>query len=143
MQVREDAARLFDLLRLSNAEHQRMMKIADALTPLHGVETTPDAKALRVLLYRHGAQAAHDALMLAGAESRVDAHDVANWIASLASLETPRFPFAAAELLSRGLSPGPAIGRALKELEEAWIANDFAMDEAMREKLLERIASSE
>jgi tRNA nucleotidyltransferase/poly(A) polymerase len=141
VQTREDAERLFDLLRLSNAEQQRLAKAADALAPLHGLETQPGAKRLRVLVYRHGAEAARDALILAGAESRAAARDVAAWVAALAALETPRFPFTAADLMARGLAPGPAIGVALKRLEDEWIANDFAMDDEAREKRLAVIAS--
>jgi poly(A) polymerase len=136
VQVREDAERLFNLLRLSNAEYQRLTKAADALAGAHGLKAFPEANVATRWLYRHGKNVTHDALLLAGAEGRATPNDVTEWATQLALLPVPQFPFAAADLISRGLSPGPAIGRALKALEGAWIAHDFAVDAAMREKML-------
>jgi hypothetical protein len=39
--------------------------------------------------------------------------------------EPPTFPLKAADLITRGLAKGPALGRALAAAEEAWVAADF------------------
>ena len=44
----------------------------------------------------------------------------------------PVFPLKAADFIKLGVAPGPALGAALHEAEEAWIAADFpAGDEAI------------
>jgi hypothetical protein len=42
----------------------------------------------------------------------------------------PKFPLKAADFLSRGLTPGPAIGAALAHAEDAWIDAGFPLDVA-------------
>ena len=42
----------------------------------------------------------------------------------------PVFPLKAADFIKRGVAPGPALGAALHEAEEAWIAADFPADGA-------------
>ncbi len=39
-----------------------------------------------------------------------------------------RFPVAARDLMDRGLKPGPALGEALRALEERWIESGFELD---------------
>ncbi len=61
----EDAHRLREKLRLSNPEHQRLVKAADALETLHDFDTPPDERRLLALLFRYGRRGACDALLLA------------------------------------------------------------------------------
>ncbi len=42
----------------------------------------------------------------------------------------PVFPLKAADFIKRGVPQGPALGAALREAEEAWIAADFPADAA-------------
>jgi len=42
----------------------------------------------------------------------------------------PVFPLKAADFMARGVAKGPALGAAMRAAEEAWIAQDFPMDDA-------------
>jgi poly(A) polymerase len=125
--VAEDAERLWQKLRLANAEHERLASMAE-----HWREIAPVAgeQAARALLYRLRAQHFTDRVLLAWARSNATAHDQA-WHA-LASLpqrwNAPVFPLKAADFMSRGVDKGPALGLALAAAEEAWIAAGFPED---------------
>jgi poly(A) polymerase len=134
--VAEDAGRLYQRLRLSNAEHRRLENAAEAAITLHGREAPPDRLGLRRLLFRHGRQAACDALVLAEAgaprgtvwnEARVFAREAA----------IPRLPISGADVLARGVASGPAIGMVLKEIEARWAAAGFPGDPKALARLLD------
>ncbi|QAY94431.1 polynucleotide adenylyltransferase [Methylovirgula ligni] len=117
----EDAHRLRDKLRLSNPEHQRLVRAAEALETLHGRDTPPAQQGLLKLLFLYGRRAACDALVLAAAEARDAA---AEWRAALDVLRTakePRLPFSGDDLIARGIDAGKAVGDALRLLESRWI----------------------
>jgi poly(A) polymerase len=123
----EDADRLRDRLRLFNAEHERLVAMVERwwrVSPAHG-----EAEA-RALLYRLAPVRFVDRVLLAWSRSRAGAADP-SWQA-LATLSVrwtpPRFPMRAADLMSRGLAKGPALGAALRAAEEAWIAAGFPSD---------------
>ena len=134
----EDAARLRELLRLSNTETERLEAAGRALVTLHGRDGPPAGSGLQALLYRHGRQAASDALVLAQADD--DPENAALWdearnnVAATAEL---RLPFSGADLVARGIGEGRAVGEALKELEAAWINAGFPTDPAHLDRLIE------
>jgi len=74
--------------------------------------------------YRHGADAARDAALIAAAEA--GAAPPAHLEAEVARGAGATFPLGGSDL---PLS-GPALGRELGRLEEAWIAADFSLDAA-------------
>jgi poly(A) polymerase len=126
--VAEDAERLWQRLRLSNAEHDRLASMADAwwrVTPAGG-ET-----AARALLYRLGPERFADRALIAWARSDAGAAD-AEWRA-MATLGkrwvAPAFPIKAAHLMALGVPKGPRLGAALAAAEEAWIAQGFPSDQ--------------
>jgi poly(A) polymerase len=124
--VEEDAERLTQRLRLSNAESERLL----ALDGWWHVAPQPDARAARSLLYRLGPQAFADRVLVAWARSQAGAADHA-WrdLASLPQHWTPpAFPLKAADFLRRGVVEGPALGVALRAAEAAWIEADFPLD---------------
>jgi tRNA nucleotidyltransferase/poly(A) polymerase len=125
--VTEDAERLWQRLRLANAEHERLVSMAE-----HWRDISPAAgeQAARALLYCLRAQRFADRVLLAWARSPATAHDQA-WhaLASLPQRWTPPvFPLKAADFMSRGMEKGPALGLALAAAEEAWIAAGFPED---------------
>ena len=126
--VAEDAERLWQRLRLSNAEHERLASMAEAWWRI----SPDDDKGARALLYRLGPQRFLDRVLVAWARSPATAHDTA-WRA-LAMLSdswgAPVFPLKAADFIKRGVAPGPALGAVLHEAEAAWIAADFPADDA-------------
>jgi tRNA nucleotidyltransferase/poly(A) polymerase len=125
----EDAERLAQRLRLTNAEHERLAAMADGwwrIAPAMG------AAAARAALYRAGAARFTDRALLAWARSGAEAAD-APWrdLALLGNAWTPpRFPLKAADLMARGIRAGPRLGASLKAAEEAWIAAGFPADRA-------------
>jgi tRNA nucleotidyltransferase/poly(A) polymerase len=125
--AREDAERLRQLLRLSNAEFARLADAADAHAHLHDRKTPPGADELRKLLYRHGVQTAGDAIDLAHAESGRAANDEL-WRTArrfVGEAAIPRFPVNGAALVAEGIGPGRAVGETLKVIEAAWIEAGF------------------
>ncbi|WP_436638497.1 CCA tRNA nucleotidyltransferase [Microbaculum sp. FT89] len=134
--VPEDAERLSDRLRLSNAERRRLGQAADGWW--HVSPDLPD-RARRALLYRVGIEAYRDRVALAFARSGAAA-DEAGW-RDLMDLpdrwKIPQFPIKGADLMRLGLPSGPEIGRLLSRLEADWIAEDFGPD---RDALLARAA---
>jgi poly(A) polymerase len=142
--VEEDADRLRERLRLSNAEHKRAAEAARLLVALHGIEEPPTELELTRLLFLHGRDSPRDALALAHAESRAAPDDAGFLRASrfLAEAPTPDFPVKAADLMARGFQPGRALGAVLKELQAKWIRAGFPKDPAIVTRLVEEATKS-
>ena len=104
-----------EALRLSRADARALEATAAALAA-----GDPPAAAA----YRHGADAARDAALVRAARAR--RRRAARPRGRARPRRRRRFPLAAADL---GLE-GPALGRALKRLEAAWLASDFTLDAA-------------
>jgi poly(A) polymerase len=137
--VEEDAERLAQRLRLSNAESERLL----ALDGWRHVAPQADAKAARALLYRLGPQSFADRIFIAWARSDAGAADPA-WrdLASLPQRWTaPAFPLKAADFVRRGVAEGPPLGVALRAAEAAWIAADFPTDRDMIDAIADRVVA--
>jgi poly(A) polymerase len=119
----EDAERLWQRLRLTNAEHDRLASMADRWWRV----TPADDSAARALLYRLGPERFTDRVLIAWARSQAGAAD-GEWRA-LATLPqrwaAPAFPIKAADLMARGVPRGRGLGAALAQAENAWIARGF------------------
>ena len=132
----EDADRLGERLRLSNAERQRLARAAGALIELHGATRAPPDDELRRLLLQHGREAAKDALSLAAARGP----NPPQWAKALAFLRSepePRLPFCGDDLIARGVPSGRAIGEALETLKHRWIRAGFPDDPGELAQLLD------
>ena len=139
--IAEQAELLWQKLRLTNAEHERLSSMAEAwrrISPANGEQ------AARALLYRLGPEKFSDATLLAWARSPATMHDEtwralatlpARWIA-------PVFPLKAADFIKRGLEKGPALGAALAAAEEAWIAAGFPKDAQSLDAIADIIQSA-
>ena len=131
----EDADRLMQRLRLTNAEHARLTSIADRWWR---VSPTGDHEA-RAMLYRLGTERFTDRALVAWSRSPANAVDDA-WRA-LATLPArwvvPVFPLRAADFMKRGIAKGPGLGAALDAAETAWIAADFPHDRVSIETIAE------
>ncbi|HET6375155.1 MAG TPA: CCA tRNA nucleotidyltransferase [Methylocella sp.] len=140
VELREDALRLRACLRLSNSETSRLENAASALLKMHGRDTPPDSGGLRRLLFRHGRGAAADALVLAQAEARPGRDSEWNRARKdLDETKEPRLPFSGADIVARGVTEGRAVGEALKDLEERWIAAGFPEDAATLTQILDNL----
>ena len=141
--VREDAERLRERLKLSNAEAARLATAAEALARLHGASERPQPRLLREVLFDHGRTGADEGLLLAWAESGAAADDQ-GWEAArrfLADTPEPRLPFSGSDLIARGVPAGRPLGAALKRLQAAWIRAGFPQDPHALAELLERATS--
>ena len=122
--VREDAERLRERLRLSNAEHARLDAYAQALARLRSNPAIGVAE-LRRVAFAHGVDALIDAATALDGEVRPvldpaardllarfrDGHEVA-----------PLLPLSGRDLVAEGVAPGPEVGRRLAEARAAWLA---------------------
>lgn len=70
----------------------------------------------RAAAYRDGVECAVDRLLLAGDPSQA---------AAIATWTPPRLPIGGGALIKRGLAQGPAVSRALRAIEDRWIAAGF------------------
>jgi len=93
-------------LKLSNAERQAL---ASAIRP-------DFAEGPQALAYRIGTDRAIDRLLLAG--NVAGAIDAAAWTSL-------RLPLSGGALIGRGLSKGPDVAKALRRIEDRWIAEGF------------------
>jgi tRNA nucleotidyltransferase/poly(A) polymerase len=137
--VTEDAERLAQKLRLSNAEHAQLAAMAEGWRRISTALTEHQQKAL---LYRLGANVFADQAMLGWARSGASAEDK-DWRA-LASLPqrwtAPPFPIKAADLMARGVEKGPKLGAALAAAEKAWIAAGFPSQKSELDAIAEATA---
>ncbi len=141
--VPEDAERLREVLKLSNAEAGRLAAAATALARLHGASERPQPRLLRELLFDRGRTGADDGVLLAWAESGAPPDDPA-WAAArrfLADTPEPRLPFSGSDLIARGVPAGRSLGAALKRLQAAWIRAGFPQDPHALAELLEQATS--
>ena len=127
--IAEDAERLWQKLRLANAEHARLTAMAENWRRF---SPRADETVSGALLYRLKETAYTDSALLAWARSQASDHD-APWreLVTLPQRWTPpAFPLKADDFMRRGIEKGPALGAALRAAEEAWIAAGFPDDAA-------------
>jgi len=139
--VAEDAERLWQRLRLSNEEHERLGSMAD-----HWWRISPaiDTGQARTLLYRLGSQQYGDRVLISWARSGAPPDD-AHWRDLLRLPErwtVPVFPIKAADLLARGVVKGPGLGKALGAAEERWIAAGFPHSPEALQKIADAAAAA-
>jgi tRNA nucleotidyltransferase/poly(A) polymerase len=139
--VHEDAGRIALKLRLSTQEAKDLEGLSATVPPV----CAPAGKAaLEAALYRLGARLYLGRLLLAWADAGAAPDDPA-WHAAAglaASWQRPVFPLGGEDMIALGMQPGPAIGAALKGLEEAWIAGGFTADRgALLELARQKVAA--
>jgi poly(A) polymerase len=139
VRIIEDAERLRERLRLSNAEGDRLANAAQLLASLHGADAPPSLGHLRTLLFEHGRVAALDALTLAHAGSLAPPDDAAFISAWRFLTETPQpnLPFTGADIIARGVAQGQGVGATLKKLQALWIRAGFPKEPETLAKLLD------
>ena len=75
------------------------------------------------IIYRFGREAVEDAISLIAAHQGRSADLV---LGLLGDVVVPAFPLRGADLIARGLKPGPEVGQRLKQIETEWVNNDFS-----------------
>lgn len=137
--IGEDAQRLSQRLRLSNAEAQRLAAMAEGWWRIEAAMPERDARAL---LYRTGPQVFLDRVLLAWGRSPAQAHDKSRQALARfpQAWSAPRLPIASGDFVTLGIGKGPALGIALRRAEEAWIGADFPADEEDIAKIVRDVA---
>jgi poly(A) polymerase len=125
--VTEDAERLRERLRLTNAESERLASMGDSWWR---IVAGLSEQASRVLLYRLGLESYLDRVLIAWSRAPEGAADP-HWhvLATLsARWNAPTFPLKAADFMARSVEKGPRLGAAMRAAEEAWIEAGFPME---------------
>ncbi len=148
--VKADATRRLAALCVSDPADARVIdqrlklavRVRSRLSRAGGVAFDLDQNQVagRAAIYRLGTEGYFDALLIAWARSTRALDDPhLRALALLAqTFMPPIFPIAGRDVLDLGGVTGPGIARLLSEIEEEWIAGDFAMD---RSALLAKLAT--
>lgn len=126
--------------RLSNHETSRLVAMAKPLA----VEPDAPANDRRAEVHRIGVEAFRDRALLAWAgeisnEPRVPAARTAAWLETLeltSGWTPPVFPLNGDDVMRLGVEPGPAVGEALRAIEDWWASGGFT---ASRDACLEEL----
>ena len=134
---REDADRLQEGLRLSKAEHAHLVAYADALACLHG-RPTLDAAEVPALVADRGAALLQTVLRILDGEPRPQVTPEAR--AALDRMvragTRPVLPVTGADVVARGVPPGPGVGQALCAARALWLAEGCPSDAAAKDRLI-------
>jgi len=120
----EAAIATAERLRLSNAERDRLVQALTPPAPAPGLSP----RQARAAIYRLGARTFRDRVKLAWA-----AGGGAGWREAVALADSwipPRLPLTGEDVIAAGAPKGPQVGRALREVEDWWVGQDFAPDRA-------------
>ena len=115
-------------LKFSNAERARLIAWAESAAPPAGIDAATFGRAL----YRGDPAGIADRLRLAiasarGAGKAIEARALRRLLTRALDYERPEFPLKGKDLVDKGLTPGPEIGRKLKRLEDAWVESGFTL----------------
>ncbi|MBB5752814.1 CCA tRNA nucleotidyltransferase [Prosthecomicrobium pneumaticum] len=135
----EDALRLTERLRLSNAERDRMLA---ALAALPVLAMSSGERGDRAALYRLGARAYGDGVLLALARGLVPPAAAPARLTLPDRWTPPRFPLSGRDVTAAGIR-GPAVGVLLRTLEDGWIAEDFEPDAAALRRRLQAVQQAQ
>jgi poly(A) polymerase len=120
--VAEDAQRLSERLRLTNAESSRLAVLAESWREAPGWT----CRAIKARLLHGDRAEIIDALLVGAALTGTPvAPDV---LATARDWPVPEPPFRGSDVLAAGISPGPVVGHILTEAEALWVAADFPED---------------
>ncbi len=119
--------------RLSNARRDRMAAAAVHAGEMAGAL---DARGRRRLLHRLGRETFTDLAWLGWSREPARKNAWRRHLRAAREWTAPALPVGGADVLALAAAPGPAVGRALDEVERWWIAGDFRADrEACLRKL--------
>ncbi len=130
----ESARALARRLKLSNEERDRLVS---ALGDDERIVSFMSLREMRRALYRLGAEAFHDRVMLAWAQA--GSSKASAWRALIAHAnmwKRPKLPLSGEDVMAAGVVAGPKVGEVLREVEAWWIDSDFPDD---RLSIIERL----
>ncbi|WP_029029373.1 CCA tRNA nucleotidyltransferase [Salinarimonas rosea] len=135
----EDAARLRERLRLSNADGDRLDSYARLVERLHDAPAPLGALGVRRLVADHAPVAVADALAALAGEPRPGiAPDAAAAIAEYEAdpVRVPTIPLRGRDLIAAGVPRGPAVGAAMARARARWLAIGCPTHEGARADLV-------
>jgi poly(A) polymerase len=109
-------------LRLSRDQSQQLLMLVE---PSVDVTLHMDEKDTRRAVYRLGNDLVRSLLLLraAGSGQEQNLHNIYGWATAF---HPPRFPLVGNDVLALGVQAGPEVGRILGDIEDWWVAQDFA-----------------
>jgi poly(A) polymerase len=136
----EDAERLRDRLRLSNAEYERLENATLALQGLHGASEPPSLGELRALLLERRRDVARDAITLAHVDSGAAPNNAAfaSAFRFVSDTPEPNLPFTGADIVARGIAQGQGVGAVLKSLQAMWVRAGFPKEPNALARILDQ-----
>jgi poly(A) polymerase len=126
------AVLIAERFRLSRAQAGRLAKLTE---PHPEITAGTDGRSLRLALYAEGGESVRDLLLLDAAARQAAGeglpHDALKSALKLVAAWKPRdFPLRGRDAQALGLSPGPDVGRLLREVESWWLDQDLAPSRA-------------
>ncbi|HZA02040.1 MAG TPA: CCA tRNA nucleotidyltransferase [Hyphomicrobiaceae bacterium] len=142
IEVREDAERLRDRLKLSTAEFSALLR-ASLRKPELGTATAE--REAKEYLYRHGVDHYRERVLMDWARCGHPPLDTSmHALLALPDRWTaPAFPLGGGDVLAIGVPPGPSVGELLRQLENWWIDAGFPDDPDAVQLQLSRLAQVE
>lgn len=116
---RENLAR--DLLLIPKV----FLRDMDMIDQVLSMPDMDNDKAVRAAIYRGGRAASAQALMIALTQDRVMNGYAPQALKIIQNWDVPDCPVDGGDLIRAGMESGPALGLALAQIEERWIASDF------------------
>jgi tRNA nucleotidyltransferase/poly(A) polymerase len=139
--VAEDADRLREGLRLSNAERDRLAAYAAALARMASLRSLGEGDIRRVAAV-FGTEALRDVWAAVAGEpaATVEAEARSALDRFVAGDEAaPKMPLRGADLMARGATPGPALGALMDEARALWMSWGAPTGEGVRGRLADAV----
>jgi tRNA nucleotidyltransferase/poly(A) polymerase len=139
--VAEDANRVRERLRLSNADRDRLAAYAGTLARMASLRDLAAAD-IRRLAASFGTEALGDVWAAVAGEpaATLQAEARAALGRFVAGDEAaPTMPLRGSDLMARGAKPGPALGQLMNEARALWLSWGAPMEDAVRRKLAEAV----
>ena len=121
----DDTLTLKSLLKLSNAETDRLTNIGTALMRLSAIPWPINPSSIRKMAFRLGRRTLTEALVIDAARRNYKTDPL---LLSAAGSAPTLSPFTGNMLLKRGVPQGRKIGEMIQRAEESWMAADFPSD---------------
>ncbi|ALA16501.1 hypothetical protein AL346_02620 [Chelatococcus sp. CO-6] len=141
--IPEDAARLRDRLRLSNAETRRIHAFAALVARLNGTAGPWNLRDLRALALSFAPEIVAAAFAAAAPQADIDARG-RDFLAAVARGEAivPVFPLSGEEVVAAGVPKGPRVGAVLAAARERWLDEDCPADAAALKRILQQAVAA-
>ena len=124
--------------KVSNNIKNRFKNIAIHFNDIKNKKFYLDSN-IRKFIYLSGKNSLFDLLLFSACENNKRKNfDIEKLISYVKNCKIPKFPISGEYLKEHGYKTGEALGKKLKELEEEWIKNNFAFDEKIFQKSLEK-----